>query len=84
MAYTKVDLEKKLIEMYPEVVKHKISMCVDFDSTKDAWIVEFKKDDKQLKTHLDKKDADECMEGKKCVYLGVQIAQFVKNFEEKS
>ena len=29
-----------------------------------------------------KKDADECMNNIKCVYLGVQIGQFVKNFEE--
>lgn len=83
MAYTKVDLEKKLLEMYPDVVKHKIAMCVDFDKDKDAWIVEFKKGSNELKTHLEKKDADECMEGKKCVYLGVQIAQFIKNFEER-
>ena len=83
MGYSKVELERKLIEMYPDVVKHKIAMCVDFDKAKNAWIVEFKKDGSELKTHLEKRDADECMEGKKCVYLGVQIAQFVKNFEER-
>ncbi len=35
----------------------------------------------ELTTHLEKKDADECMDGNKCVYLGVQIGQFIKNFE---
>jgi hypothetical protein len=31
--------------------------------------------------HLEKKDADECMNGIKCIYLGVQVGQFIKNFE---
>ena len=83
MAYSKVDLEKKLLEMYPEVLKNKVAMCMDFNKDKNAWIVEFKRDGKDLTTHLEKKDADDCMEGVKCVYLGVQIGQFVKNFEER-
>jgi hypothetical protein len=37
----------------------------------------------QLSTHLEKNDAEECMNGIKCVYLGVQVAQFIKNFEER-
>ena len=32
---------------------------------------------------VEKKDADECMDGIKCVYLGIQIGQFIKNFEER-
>lgn len=31
-------------------------------------------------SHLEKKDADECMNGIKCVYLGMQIGEFIKNF----
>ena len=34
-----------------------------------------------LTTHLEKKDADGCMEGVQCVYLGVQLAQLIRNFE---
>ena len=36
-----------------------------------------------LRPILKKKDADECMDGIKCVYLGIQIGQFIKNFEER-
>lgn len=45
--------------------------------------MKFTKDDHGLTTHIEKKDADECMDGIKCVYLGIQIGQFIKNFEER-
>ena len=75
------DLEGKLIEMYPEIKSHKIDLSLDFDNSKDAWIVGLKKGSHSLTTHLDNKDAEDCLNGIKCVYLGVQIAQFKKNFE---
>ncbi|GAB4388443.1 MAG: hypothetical protein Kow0025_07750 [Thermodesulfovibrionales bacterium] len=81
MGYTKVALEDKLFEIYPEIERHGISMSLEFSDEKNAWVIKFRKDGHELTTHLEKKDADECIEGKKCVYLGVQIGQFIKNFE---
>jgi len=81
MGYTKVALEDKILEMYPEISKNGISVSLDFDESKNAYIVKFKKDAKELTTHIEKKDADDCMNNIKCVYLGVQIGQFMKNFE---
>ena len=81
MGYTNVALKDKIVEMYPDIAKHGISVSLDFDTTKNAYIVKFKKSSHELATHLEKKDADECMDGVKCVYLGVQIGQFIKNFE---
>ena len=81
MGYTNVALKDKIMEMYPEIEKHSISVSLDFDAQKNAYIVKFKKGSHELTTHLEKKDADECMNGIKCVYLGVQVAQFIKNFE---
>lgn len=81
MGYTKVALEDKIIEMYPDIASHGISVSLDFDDAKNAYIVKFKKNGHELTTHLEKKDADDCMENIKCVYLGVQIGQFIKNFE---
>ncbi len=83
MGYTKVALEDKVMEMYPEITRHGISVSLDFDDRKNAYIVKFKKGGQELTTHLEKKDADDCMENIKCVYLGVQIGQFIKNFEER-
>ena len=82
MAYTDEALRQKMSEMYPEVIKHGISVTLDFNKEKNAYIVKFSKGAHELTTHLEKKDADDCMNNVKCIYLGVQIGQFVRNFEE--
>ena len=81
MGYTIVGLEDKILEMYPEITGHGISISLNFSEEKNAYIVKFTKGKHELTTHLEKKDADDCMNNIKCVYLGVQIGQFIKNFE---
>jgi hypothetical protein len=83
MGYTIVALKEKIMEMYPEIERHGISVGLTFDEEKNAYIVKFDKEGQELTTHLEKKDADDCMNNIKCVYLGVQIEQFIKNFEER-
>lgn len=80
MAYTIVSLKEKILEMYPEIGSHAISVGLTFNEEKNAYIIKFKKNKHELTTHLEKKDADECMNNIKCVYLGVQVGQFIKNF----
>lgn len=82
MAYTDEALTAKIKEMYPEVSQHNIALGLDFSREKNAYLVKFRKGAHELTTHLEKKDADDCMNNIKCVYLGVQIGQFLKNFEE--
>jgi len=82
MAYTDEMLKQKIVEMYPEIPKHGISVSIDFSKEKNAYIVKFSKGKHELTTHLEKKDADDCMNNIKCIYLGVQVGQFVRNFEE--
>ena len=81
MGYTNVALKDKIMQMYPDIEKHGISVSLNFSEEKNAYLVKFKKDKHELTTHLEKKDADECMDGIKCVYLGVQVSQFINNFE---
>ncbi len=83
MAYTIADLMKKILEMYPEIEKHNVKTNIEFDERKNAYLFTFTRGKDVLSTHLEKHDADECMNGIKCVYLGVQVAQFIKNFEER-
>jgi hypothetical protein len=83
MGYSNVALKDKIMEMYPEIARHDISVSLDFDRAKKAYLVKFAKDNHELTTHIEKKDADECMDGIKCVYLGIQVGQFIKNFEER-
>ena len=81
MGYSEVELEKKLLEMYPEITKFGLSLGLQFDEGKNAWVVSFEKGDHKRHAFLDKKDADACIEGNLCIYLGVLIAQYIKDLE---
>ena len=81
MGYTNVALKDRIYEMYPEIGQHGISMGLDFNHELKTFDVKLKKNSEELTTHIEKKDADECMDGVKCIHLGVQIDQFIKNFE---
>lgn len=83
MTYTHDMIKEKIREMYPEIGEHGLALDLDFNEQKQAYILSFTRGTEALTTHLEKKDADECMNGIKCVYLGVQVAQFIKNFEER-
>lgn len=83
MAYTLEALKDKIVDMYPEIKEHKILAAIEFSPQKNAYVITFERGGKTLTTHLEKKDADECMNGIKCVYLGVQVSQFINNFEER-
>ncbi|MGO0122362.1 hypothetical protein [Desulfothermobacter acidiphilus] len=83
MSYTAEDLKAKFMEMYPELKKCDVAVDLEFDPQRDAWIVTFKKDTAQRHAFLAKKDADDCMEGRVCIYLGVLIAQYIKDMEEE-
>lgn len=83
MSYTKEDLKQKLLQMYPEITKYGLSMDLVMDEDKDAWVVTFQKGPHQRHAFLDRKDADSCMEGNVCIYLGVLIGQYVRDLEEE-
>ncbi len=83
MGYTQVGLEDKLYEMYPEILENHISMRLSFDGERDAWVITFVKGNRSRHAFLDKKDADDCMDGLKCFYLGTLIEQYIKDLEEE-
>ena len=81
--YTKAELCKKITDIYPEIGECGIDIDVSYDDEKKAWVVDLIKDSHELKHYLDLPEADECMEGNKCVPLGLEIAQLKKNIEGK-
>lgn len=81
MSYVKDDLRKKLLELYPEITKFGLSLALEFDTEKNAWVVSFQKGKHRRHAFLDKKDADACIEGNACIYLGMLIAQYIKDLE---
>lgn len=83
MGYTQVALEDKLYEMYPELMKNHIAISISFDESRNAWVVRFDKGGHSRYAFLDKKDADACMDGVQCLYLGTLIDQYVTDLERE-
>ena len=79
--HDKQELCKKISDLYPEIGECGIDVKVDFDENKNVWIVDLEKDEHELKHHLEIPDANDCMEGKQCVSLGLEIAQLKKNIK---
>ena len=82
MGYTNVALKDKIYEIYPEIGTKRINVGLDYSDEKKSFVITFKKDHHELTTYLEKKDADECMDGVKCIHLGVQLDEFMKNFDQ--
>ncbi len=62
-------LATKLREMYPEVVKHDLSLSLSFDRDEDAWTVKLFKGRHELTTLLEMTDTDACFQGVQCIYV---------------
>jgi hypothetical protein len=66
---------KKIQSIYPDIGECGIDVKVDFDEAQNSLVVYLKKGNKEIKHYLPNEDADACLIGKKCVGLGVEIAQ---------
>jgi hypothetical protein len=77
----KEELCKKIVSLYPDIGKCGIDVSVEFDNEQNTWVVDLKKDRHELKTFLEAGDAENCMEGRQCVSLGIEIAQLKANIE---
>ncbi len=80
--HTKEELCEKIKAVFPEIGVCGINLMVDYDKGNKAWVVDLKKDQHELKTFLEESEAQECMDGKQCVSLGLQIGQLRKNIEQ--
>ena len=80
--HDKKELCEKIRSIYPDIGECGIDVDVEYDEAKKAWVVDLKKDEHELKTYLELQEADECMEGKQCVSLGLQVGQLRTNIEK--
>ena len=80
--HTKEELCEKIKAVFPEIGACGINLMVDYDKQNKAWVVDLKKDQHELKTFLEESEAQECMDGKQCVSLGIQIGQLRQNIEQ--
>ena len=79
--HNKKELCEKITSIYPDIGACGIDIDVSYDKEKESWVVDLKKGAHELKHYLDVPDADNCMDGKQCVSLGLEIAQLKKNIE---
>jgi hypothetical protein len=79
--YDRKVLCEKIKEIYPDIGECDIDIAVEYDEAEKVWVVDLKKDQHALKTHLELDEADACMDGKQCVSLGLQIGQLMDNIE---
>ncbi len=77
----KKELCEKIRSIYPDIGECGIDLDVEYDETKKAWVVDLKKDQHELKTHLEPEEANLCMEGKQCVSLSIQVGQLKENIK---
>ncbi len=78
------ELCEKIKSIYPGIGECGIDVEVDYSEAKKAWVIDLKQGEHHLTTHLEPEDADACIEGKECVYLGTQIAQLVGNIKRQA
>jgi hypothetical protein len=79
----KKELCQKITKLYPDLETQGIAVDAFYSTAKNTWVVELKKGEHILQHHLAKHDAKDCMDDKQCVSLGLEIAQLIKNIEEK-
>ncbi len=74
--YDNQELCAKIKDVFPDIGECGIDIDVNYDDDKKAYVVNLKKGQRNIKTHLETEDADTCMLGEQCLGLGIQIAQF--------
>lgn len=74
------ELLAKIKEIYPEIEKNGVQTSCRYDEKTEAWMVNFEYGEHSLETHLEKKDVEDCLAGRKCVHMGVQVGRFVETY----
>ncbi len=82
MGYSLKQLEQRLREHHSDIDKQGIKLNVSFDRERVGYVVVLTKADKQSEIFISQKDADECMEGIECYHLGIELGNFLREFQE--
>lgn len=83
MDYTQVALENKILEMYPEIMGYGLSPRFSFDEDKEAWIIKFRKGQREFTACINQEDADACMDNTYCESLGAELKKILRQVEGK-
>jgi hypothetical protein len=82
MNYSIANLHAKIREFHPEIDRDNIDLSLAWDEANKRYALKVSRTGKTVGAYLDQKDADECMAGKKCLNLAVQVTQLVAELED--
>ncbi len=77
MRYSTDDLQAKIREFHPEIAQKGMSLNVTWDAPGKRFALALSQAGQEVGAYLDKQDADECLAGKKCLNLAVQVTQLI-------
>ncbi len=77
MKYSADDLKAKIREFHPEITQKGMNLNVTWDASGKRFALALSQAGQEVGAYLDKKDADECLAGKKCLNLAVQVTQLI-------
>lgn len=72
----------KIREFHPEIDQNNIDLSVSWDAAGKRYALKLSKSGETVGSYLDQKDADECLAGKKCLNLAVQVTQLIAELED--
>lgn len=75
MEIEKEQLCAKIRALYPDAGSHGIDIDACYDAEQQAWMVHLEKQDREYKLYLEAADVESCLNEKRCVALGIEIAQ---------
>jgi len=80
----KIELKRCLWQMYPILKEGGVNLSIDWNQDLKVWIISVSKKGYVRHTILHEEDANLCLNGQVCVYLGVSFVHFLNFFESNS
>jgi hypothetical protein len=77
MNYSTDNLKDKIRQFHPEVDQKGMKLQVTWDEAAKRFALALSQAGQEVGAYLDKQDADDCMAGKKCLNLAVQVTQLI-------
>jgi hypothetical protein len=72
----------KIREYHPEIERNNVELSVSWDEAGQGYALKLTKAGESVGAYLDLKDAGDCLAGKKCVNLAVQVTQLLAELED--
>ena len=72
----------KIREFHPEIERNNMELSVSWDEAGQRYALKLSKSGETVGSYLDPKDANDCLAGKKCANLAVQVTQLIAELED--